>query len=237
MKLAARTFNRTDYYITSKFGSRSSISTGAGTTATYHKGCDYGTGGQKWPQYALEDGTVTASAKDSSGANYVKIKYPRIGLELGYWHLDSRKVSKGQSVTHSTVLGYTGMTGKATGVHLHLQVWKNGSIVDPETINYTAPTSSGTSGTTEQSGSAEKGAAQKYLSTLAGEYVTTANVNVRSGPGTSYKVLTTLPTGTKVYNYGYYTDGNGAIWYYIWLKYNNVDYFGHIYGKYLKKRK
>lgn len=235
MKLAERTFNRKDYYITSNFGTRTTIKTSAGTTASYHKGTDYGTHGNKWPQYPLEDGVVTASAVDSSGANYVKIKYSRIGLELGYWHLDSRKVSKGQSVTHSTILGYTGMTGKATGIHLHLQVWKNGTIVNPENIDYVAPASD--EADSESAGSASSGAAQKFLSSLAGEYVTTANVNVRSGPGTSYKILTTLPTGTKVYNYGYYTDGNGAIWYYIWLKYKNVDYFGHIYGKYLKKRK
>lgn len=234
MKLAERTFNRKDYYITSNFGTRTTIKTSAGTTASYHKGTDYGTGGNKWPQYPLEDGVVTASAVDSSGANYVKIKYSRIGLELGYWHLDSRKVSKGQSVTHNTILGYTGMTGKATGVHLHLQVWKNGTIVNPENIDYMPATDTVDA---ESSGSASSGAAQKFSSSLAGEYVTTANVNVRSGPGTGYKILTTLPTGTKVYNYGYYTDGNGALWYYIWLKYKNVDYFGHIYGKYLKKRK
>lgn len=236
MKLAARTFDRSDYYITSKFGTRTTIKTSAGTTSSYHKGTDYGTNGNKWPQYPLEDGIVTASAVDSSGANYVKIKYSRIGLELGYWHLDSRKVSKGQSVTHSTILGYTGMTGKATGVHLHLQVWKNGTLVNPESIDYTAPTYS-SSESSESSGSAASGAAQKYSSKLAGTYVTTANVNVRSGPSTDYKILTTLPTGTTVHNYGYYTDGNGAIWYYIWVKYNNVDYFGHIYGNYLKKRK
>lgn len=227
MKLAERTFNRTDYYITSKYGTRSTIKTSAGTTSSYHKGTDYGTNGNKWPQYPLEDGVVTASAVDSSGANYVKIKYDRLGLELGYWHLDSRRVTKGQSVTHDTILGYTGMTGKATGVHLHLQVWENGTIVDPESIDYTPLAVSENRGKT--------GFAKNFNKSLSGTYECTANLNLRAGPGTNYDSIVVLKKGTKVKNYGYYTPGSGAVWYYVQVVLNNKTYTGHCFGKYLKK--
>jgi uncharacterized protein YraI len=35
-------------------------------------------------------------------------------------------------------------------------------------------------------------------SAISGTYITTANVSLRSGPGVSYPVLTTLPKGTKI---------------------------------------
>ncbi len=138
-KLATEIFQRSDYYITSRFGNRGNISTGAGTATGFHNGCDYGTNGQKWAQYAIEAGVVDACGKYSDGALYVKIRYPRLGIRVTHWHLNSYKVSKGQTVSRGTLIGYTGMTGKATGVHLHLMLeYTNnlGSYVDPESYDY-----------------------------------------------------------------------------------------------------
>lgn len=42
-------FKNAAHYITSPFGKRSSISTSAGKTSTYHRGTDYGTNGKKLP--------------------------------------------------------------------------------------------------------------------------------------------------------------------------------------------
>ena len=46
----------------------------------------------------------------------------------GYWtyygHLANIQVSMGQQVTPDTVVGISGATGLATGVHLHFEVWK-----------------------------------------------------------------------------------------------------------------
>ena len=51
-----------------------------------------------------------------------------------HYHLDSIKVKAGQKVTKETLLGYTGKTGKATGIHLHLGVKRlsGGGYIDPE---------------------------------------------------------------------------------------------------------
>lgn len=108
------------HYKTSPYGPRKSISTSGGKTSSFHNGTDYATNGVKLPQYAIEDGYVFASAKASDGANYVWVIYPRLKVAMLHYHLDSRSVKAGQRVTKGTRLGYTGMTGKATGIHLHL---------------------------------------------------------------------------------------------------------------------
>lgn len=51
-----------------------------------------------------------------------------------HYHLDVINVKKGQSVNKNTVLGYTGQTGLATGIHLHLGIkpLSGGGWFDPE---------------------------------------------------------------------------------------------------------
>ena len=141
MKLATRIFNRergtgaNEYYLTSPFGKRKDPKTGK---ITYHNGCDYGTHGKKWEQYALEEGTVESCFKDNNGALCVWLKYPRLGIRCLHGHLAIINVKKGQKVSHSTCIGLTGDTGYSTGVHLHLGVKKIGSStwIDPESIDY-----------------------------------------------------------------------------------------------------
>jgi hypothetical protein len=138
MKLATRIFKREDWYVTSKFGYRNAINTSAGTTGTFHSGCDYGTSGNKWKQYALENGTILSCGTASDGAKYVWVKYPRLNIKLLHYHLDTISVKKGQSVNSNTVLGTTGKTGKATGIHLHLglKYLNNDTYVDPHNYDY-----------------------------------------------------------------------------------------------------
>lgn len=105
-----------------------------------HLGVDYGTKGEKWAQYALEDGTVLSCGKDSAGANalFVWVSYPRLNLKLLHYHLDSISVRKGQVVNENTVLGYTGTTGNSTGIHLHLGAKhiSDNIYFDPEEVDY-----------------------------------------------------------------------------------------------------
>lgn len=133
-KVSDLIFHKEKHYITSKFGYRSTISTSAGATNPFHSGTDYGTNGKKIAQYAIDNGSIISCGKASDGAKYVWVKYPRLNVKMLHYHLDSVKVKAGQSVNKETLLGYTGKTGKATGVHLHLGVKRlsGGDYIDPE---------------------------------------------------------------------------------------------------------
>lgn len=178
-KVSDLIFHNANHYITSTFGPRETISTAAGNTSTFHNGTDYGTNGKKLTQYAIEDGEVLSCGTAADGAKYVWVSYPRLGVKMLHWHLDTIKVKKGQKVTADTALGTTGKTGKATGVHLHLGIKKlsGGDYIDPEKWSkneYKAPSASSSATTT----------ASKYKT---GTYrVKAALLNVRSGPGTKY---------------------------------------------------
>lgn len=133
-KISNLIFNNAKHKVTSSYGKRSVIKTSKGETSTFHRGTDYGTYGVKLPQYAIEEGSVYSCGRDNDGAKFVTIKYPRINKRFIHYHLDSYKVKKGQSVKKGTLLGFTGSTGKATGIHLHLGIidLKSGNYIDPE---------------------------------------------------------------------------------------------------------
>lgn len=77
--------------------------------------------------------------------------------------------------------------------------------------------------------------ADKLDKSLAGTYVTTGNLNMRNDAGVTNKVLCTIPKGTKVKCYGYYSTSNGVKWLYIQVTINGVKYTGFSSSRYLKK--
>ncbi len=99
-----------------------------------HNGTDYGTYRKKIPQYAIENGTITFVGIDPYGSKYIKIYYPRIKKTFLQGHLDTIYVKLNDSVNSNTKLGLTGMTGNATGIHLHLSIIDNENrcYIDPE---------------------------------------------------------------------------------------------------------
>ena len=238
-------FHNASHYVTSKFGYRDSITTSNGNTSTFHSGTDYGTNGKKIAQYAIEDGEILTAAKAADGALYVWVKYPRLGVKLLHYHLDSISVKAGQKVNKNTVLGYTGKTGKATGVHLHLGVKRlsGGGYIDPEEWaknEYTAPpkkTTTTNKTTTASKVVTAKDKATKFSASLAGSYTVKASaLNVRHGAGTTKAVMITIPENTIVKNYGYYSTAAGVKWLYIQFTYEGVTYTGFASSKYLVKK-
>lgn len=137
MKLASKIFKRDDWYVTSSYGKRKPIITKNGISSSFHYGCDYGTNKSEWPQYAIENGIVMDCGISSDGAKYIWVYYPRIQKKLLHYHLSSICVQKSQAVTENTLLGYTGKTGRATGIHLHLgmkDIYNN--YEDPHSYEY-----------------------------------------------------------------------------------------------------
>ncbi len=68
-----------------------------------------------------------AGAQCYSFGKWVMIQHGN-GLNTMYAHLSSINVSKGQSVSTGDVIGYSGMTGYATGPHLHFGVYATAGV-------------------------------------------------------------------------------------------------------------
>ena len=72
---------------------------------------------------------------------------------------------------------------------------------------------------------------------VKGKYVVDAtSVNVRDGAGTNYKILTTIPRGTVVNNYGYYNTVDGVKWLFVKFDYKGITYTAFVSSRYLKKK-
>ena len=116
--------------ITSPFGWRTHPVLGY---AKFHQGTDFGAGCGT-PVYAVADGVVADVASSVSAGNYVDLNHGMMGgnsVVTEYLHLQAIHVSTGQFVSAGTLLGEVGMTGYATGCHLHFGVLQNGVNVDP----------------------------------------------------------------------------------------------------------
>lgn len=71
---------------------------------------------------------------------------------------------------------------------------------------------------------------------LGGTYVTISDLHMRDGAGTNKKSLVIIPKGTKVKNYGYYTQAkSGTKWLWVQITLKGVLYTGFCSNKYLKK--
>ncbi len=89
------------------------------------------------PLYAMADGKVAQVLKTSQSnglGNWTVInygKYKGSNIASGYAHQSRIVVKPGQAVSQGQVVGYVGTTGLSTGCHLHLQIYKDGTRVNP----------------------------------------------------------------------------------------------------------
>ena len=114
-------------YITSAFGYRVHP---IWQTTKYHSGVDVGAGAGATIS-AAAGGTVQIAEKSDSYGYYCVI-YHSNGLTTLYAHMNAMpSVSVGETVSAGQVIGYVGSPGWATGPHLHFEIRKNGSCVDP----------------------------------------------------------------------------------------------------------
>ena len=97
-----------------------------------HRGVDYAAP-KGTPVHALGEGTVTFAGWKGGYGKYVRIKHPN-GFQTGYGHLSGIAVKTGQKVSQGQIIGYVGMTGLATGPHLHFEMFKGGAFVNPMTV-------------------------------------------------------------------------------------------------------
>lgn len=114
-------------YVSSRFGLRIHPITGQKKT---HTGIDIASN-QGTAVYASDGGTVTLAGWNGGYGNCIMIDHGN-GYVTLYGHLSSISVSEGQNVTQGSTIGAVGSTGNSTGPHLHFEVLKNGTRIDPE---------------------------------------------------------------------------------------------------------
>lgn len=87
------------------------------------------------PVVSIGDGTVISKGYAGGGGNTVKIRHNSV-YTTAYLHLSRYgNIKVGDRVSQGQVIGYVGMTGTATGPHLDFRVWKNGSPINPLTMD------------------------------------------------------------------------------------------------------
>jgi len=86
------------------------------------------------PVKAAMGGTITTAGFNGYGfGNYVVIDHGN-GYTSAYAHMNAINVGVGQNVARGQLVGAVGCTGFCTGSHLHLEIKRGGSFVNPLSV-------------------------------------------------------------------------------------------------------
>lgn len=124
-----------DGWISGTYGYRTDPFTGE---RDFHPAVDIST--QKGrPVYATATGRVFAAGPNGAYGNLVEIDHG-FGLTTRYGHLSEFAAAVGDTVQRGDVIGYVGATGRATGYHVHYEIWSNGRTINPVQLLVERPT-------------------------------------------------------------------------------------------------
>lgn len=115
--------------VTSGFGGRDDPMNG---TSDFHYGLDIAAAGGT-PIGVIADGEVLETGVSASYGNYVVVSHED-GFTSLYAHCSEVTAAAGSLVRMGDQIALVGATGRATGNHLHLEIWKNNNAVDPSSF-------------------------------------------------------------------------------------------------------
>lgn len=100
-------------------------------TARAHRGVDYGAPSGS-PVLSVASGSVLRAGWTGGGGNSVYIRHDN-GYETRYLHFSriAPGLRAGMRVSQGELIGYVGSTGLSTGPHLHYELLKGGTHVNP----------------------------------------------------------------------------------------------------------
>lgn len=102
-----------------------------------HRGVDYAAASGT-PIRAIGDGTVIFSGHKGGYGRFVEIRHTNSAHSTAYAHL--RKygsgIKRGRHVKQGQIIGYVGMSGLATGPHLHYEFRVRGRAVNPLAVKH-----------------------------------------------------------------------------------------------------
>ena len=113
-------------YMSSGFGRRTDPFTGR---AEFHSGVDFA-GPKGSDVLAVGGGAVSFSGTKPGYGRVVEIDHGN-GYMTRYAHNHKNVVDVGDPVRPGDVVAKMGATGRASGVHVHLEVWREGRVVNP----------------------------------------------------------------------------------------------------------
>ena len=96
----------------------------------FHYGMDF-TAATGTDVFATGIGVVKSASRETGYGNIIVIDHG-YGYETFYAHLSRINVQVGQKVNRGDVIGFVGSTGTSTAPHLHYEVSKNGTKVNPQ---------------------------------------------------------------------------------------------------------
>ncbi len=100
-----------------------------------HWGMDF-TAPKGVPIYATGDGVVKRADNSASGyGKHIRIDHG-YGYMTLYAHLSKYNVKRRQKVKRGDLIGFVGSTGRSEAPHLHYEVWKDGSRINPINFYY-----------------------------------------------------------------------------------------------------
>lgn len=82
------------------------------------------------PVHATATGLVVEAKRNGAYGNLVEISHG-FGLVTRYGHLSTFAVKPGDTVERGALIGHAGATGRATGNHVHYEIWVNGRTINP----------------------------------------------------------------------------------------------------------
>jgi murein DD-endopeptidase MepM/ murein hydrolase activator NlpD len=91
------------------------------------------------PVVVTADGVVASTKYQSGLGNTVVVDHGN-GVQTVYGHLSQFKTREGQTVRRGELIGLMGNTGYSTGPHVHYEVVRYGSTINPSKFIYTVAT-------------------------------------------------------------------------------------------------
>ena len=85
------------------------------------------------PILATAAGTVNTTGFNSIDGNYIILDHVD-GIQSFYGHLGEIQVAEGDAVAQGQTIGIMGMTGRATGPHVHFYLIQNETALDPSSL-------------------------------------------------------------------------------------------------------
>ena len=118
---------------TSEYGYRTNPF--GGGSFEFHPGIDI-KGNVGDPVKSTADGTILSTDWKNGYGKCVEISH-KFGLTTIYGHLSAFNVKQGDKIKTGEIIGFLGSTGRSTGPHLHYEIRKDGTDIDPNIfLNY-----------------------------------------------------------------------------------------------------